>query len=217
MLHLPRWLTALEGILLFLLLPGLLALNGFHRPTLYTGLWITSLYCLWIMTRQTGFSWPRLWHGDGWSTEQKRQAIIRFLIATGLALAVLALFAPDRLFDFPRRNPTMWAMVIVFYPLISVVPQEFIYRCFFHQRYSNLLPQGWPMILSNGLCFGAMHIVLQNSVAPLLSLIGGIIFASSYQQHRSLKWASIEHAAYGCMIFTVGLGWYFFRGFTPPP
>lgn len=124
---------------------------------------------------------------------------------------------PDRLFDFPRRNPQMWAMVMVFYPLLSVVPQEFVYRSFFFRRYAALFPNPNTMIAVNALSFAAMHFVLQNWVAPLLSLIGGAIFAYGYQQHRSLKWVALEHALYGCMIFTVGLGWFFFRGFAPPP
>jgi hypothetical protein len=49
-------------------------------------------------------------------------------------------------------------------------------------------------------------------VAPLLSFICGVIVARSYSEHRALKWAVAEHAAYGCMVFTVGLGFYFLVG-----
>ena len=64
----------------------------------------------------------------------------------------------------------------------------------------------------NGLLFGFAHIILNNWIAPTIVALGGIILAYSYQQHRSLKWAVVEHALYGCWIFTVGIGWYFFTG-----
>lgn len=210
----PRWLLWTECVVLFLILPAILAHNGFHRPTLYTALWMTGLYCIGILHFSAGFSWRRMWQGDGWSRAQRHHAIRRFALATAGSLLLLALFAPERIFDFPRSNTGMWAMVMIFYPLISVVPQEFVFRSFFFTRYAPLLPQPWLLIGSNAFVFGLMHLVMQNWVAPVLSAIGGVIFAYGYTQHRSLKWASLEHAAYGCMIFTVGLGWFFFRGLS---
>jgi len=40
--------------------------------------------------------------------------------------------------------------------------------------------------------------------------VGGGLFTQNYVRYRSLKWVVIEHAAYGCAVFTVGLGQYFF-------
>lgn len=216
-MNVPRWLLALEALILFAVLPAVLAQDGFHRPTLYITLWGCCIYGFATLVYSSQWNWHALWQGAGWNRRQIREAAGRFCLATGLALILLATAAPDRLFDFPRRNPQMWAMVMVFYPLLSVVPQEFIYRCFFFRRYAVLFPNPTSLIIANALCFAAMHFVLQNWVAPLLSLIGGVIFAYGYQQHRSLKWAALEHALYGCMIFTVGLGWFFFRGLAPPP
>jgi hypothetical protein len=39
-----------------------------------------------------------------------------------------------------------------------------------------------------------------------------MMFAYSYRQHRSLKWSVIEHAVYGCFVFTAGIGFYFLIG-----
>jgi hypothetical protein len=49
-------------------------------------------------------------------------------------------------------------------------------------------------------------------VAPFLSLFVGFMLANSYAQHRSLRLVWIEHALYGCLAFTFGLGWFFYHG-----
>ncbi|MDE2029057.1 MAG: hypothetical protein KGI97_00670 [Alphaproteobacteria bacterium] len=60
--------------------------------------------------------------------------------------------------------------------------------------------------------FGFVHIVFHNPVSPLLALICGFFLAGSYMRHASLKKAAIEHALYGDMVFTAGLGVYFLVG-----
>jgi hypothetical protein len=46
----------------------------------------------------------------------------------------------------------------------------------------------------------------------VLSAAAGWIFARRYQQTRSLLATSIEHALYGVLAFTVGLGDLFYHG-----
>jgi len=57
---------------------------------------------------------------------------------------------------------------------------------------------------------------LNNWIAPTFSTVGGMIFAYGFDRHRSLKWATIEHAVYGCFVFTIGIGWLFFTGNARP-
>jgi membrane protease YdiL (CAAX protease family) len=38
------------------------------------------------------------------------------------------------------------------------------------------------------------------------TFIGGILFAYTYQKTKSTLLVSIEHAIYGCWLFTVGMG-----------
>ena len=49
-------------------------------------------------------------------------------------------------------------------------------------------------------------------LAVALCVIGGWLFADTYSRTRSLWLASAEHALYGCLVFTVGLGRYFYGG-----
>ena len=46
----------------------------------------------------------------------------------------------------------------------------------------------------------------------VLTAIGGWFFATTYARTRSLWLASFEHALYGQLVFTVGLGQYFYGG-----
>jgi membrane protease YdiL (CAAX protease family) len=104
---------------------------------------------------------------------------------------------------------------MVGYPLFSVYPQGLIYRAFFFHRYRPLLrvaPQtrSWILILVSAATFALMHILFHNWIALALTFPGGILFALRYCNTRSLCVSSLEHALYGCFLFTIGLGQFFY-------
>ena len=134
----------------------------------------------------------------------------RFLAGgTVLALAT-AWLMPDGLFALPRRDPRLWTVVMIGYPLVSVFPQEVIFRAFFHQRYRRLL--GPAVLVVGALAFAWAHVLFRNELAVLLTLPAGFLFATTYRRHRSLACAVLEHALWGDLIFTLGLGRYFYSG-----
>jgi len=55
-------------------------------------------------------------------------------------------------------------------------------------------------------------VLFLNPLAVLLTLAGGWMFAGTHRQTGSLAIAAIEHALYGCWIFTAGLGEFFYHG-----
>ncbi|WP_234730087.1 hypothetical protein [Acidocella facilis] len=61
--------------------------------------------------------------------------------------------------------------------------------------------QGWREMLRRFALCGAA-----------LTLAGGWLFARSYAATRSLTFSGVEHALYGCLVFTIGLGQYFYTG-----
>lgn len=133
------------------------------------------------------------------------------LVAASVLLLVLA-FEPEQLFSFPRRRPLLWLVVVALYPLLSAFPQELIYRGFFFKRYSALFPTGVSMVLASAGAFAWLHVIYDNAPAMFLSLVGGLVFAQTYRNSRSLFWTSVEHAAYGLLVFSIGLGHYFYNG-----
>jgi uncharacterized protein len=200
-----------EFVMLFILLPLLLFAMG-TRLSIYLTLWGAGLYALVMLWRAPDFSWRKLWHGDGWVEADKRKALIRFIVLAILLAALTLYMLPQRFMTFPAQRFPLWCAVMVLYPLLSIVPQELFFRSFYFTRYSGIVTERLLGILINGLLFGFSHIVLNNWIAPSFCVIGGMIFAHSYRQHRSLKWAVIEHTLYGNWVFTVGIGWYFFTG-----
>lgn len=199
-----------EIVALFGLVPLALLITSAPRWAIHVCLWFFTLYALYHLRRAPAFSWRRLWEGEGWPKDLKRSAVFRFLLLTPIMTALTLYLVPERFFRFPIERPVFWVAVMVLYPLLSVVPQEIMFRSFFFERYQSLLPRQGMMIAASAFVFGLGHIMFHNWVSPTLSLIGGLIFASSFACHRSLKWAALEHAAYGCFIFTLGLGWFFF-------
>jgi membrane protease YdiL (CAAX protease family) len=106
----------------------------------------------------------------------------------------------------------MWILVMVFYPLFSVYPQEIIFRAFFFHRYEKLFGNNSWLIISSGLSFGFVHLFFGNWIAVVLSCAGGIFFANTYSKTRSLLIVSMEHSIWGDFIFTIGLGIFFYSG-----
>ncbi|MFS8101888.1 CPBP family intramembrane metalloprotease [Lentzea alba] len=139
-----------------------------------------------------------------------RPILTLWAITAVAAIAIVAVLFPDQLFAFPRQQPLLWLAVMVFYPLLSVYPQELVFRAFLFERYGPAFGN-WTAAASAA-AFGFVHIIFGSWVSVVLSAAGGWIFANRYRRTRSLLAASIEHALYGMLVFTVGLGQFFFHG-----
>jgi len=118
---------------------------------------------------------------------------------------------PSKFLDLPRHHPTLWLAIMLLYPLLSVWPQEVIFRRFFFARYEKIFGTA-GLVPASALAFGFAHIIFLNWVAVVMTLGGGAIFASDYAKYRRLGLACLEHSLYGCLIFTIGLGRYFYTG-----
>jgi hypothetical protein len=59
-----------------------------------------------------------------------------------------------------------------------------------------------------------MHVIFENWIAPVLTLLGGLLFPWTYARTRSALVASVQHALFGCYLFTIGLGWFFYYAFA---
>ena len=106
----------------------------------------------------------------------------------------------------------MWAAVCLLYPLLSVYPQEIMFRTFFFHRYSDLFRRPSVAIAVNAVLFGWAHVIVHNTMAMLLTTVGGLLFASSYARSRSTLLVAVEHALYGDFVFSVGIGGMFVNG-----
>ncbi len=140
-------------------------------------------------------------------------SMLALWIVAAIAIALtLAVFSPERLLSLPRTEPLLWAFVMVFYPLFSVYPQELLFRKFLFQRYAPAFGSGWVLIAANAAAFGFAHIIFGNWIAVALTLVGGVLFGYRYRRTGSLLVVSVEHALYGCLAFTIGLGGFLYHG-----
>jgi uncharacterized protein len=184
-------------------------------------LWAWCLFCLVLLYRDPTFPRRQLWNTAPLRA-QLPSILILFVIAAALTAFAVIHFAPQTLFDMPRTHTRLWAAVIIFYPILSVWPQGVIYRIFILHRYQQLLQMKaqdhpaatWPLTLLSATAFSLMHIVFHNWIAVALTFPGGILFARRCQSTRSHPVSCFEHALYGCFLFTIGLGSYFYVRFV---
>lgn len=139
----------------------------------------------------------------------------RFALRATAVVAFLFLFCavafPDRFLILPRTKPGLWAAIMLFYPLVSALPQEFLYRRFYFARYRSLFPRPWLAAASNVFAFAFLHIIFNNWIAILFSLAGGALFTATYLRTHRLGLVWLEHSLYGLAVFTSGLGAHFYK------
>lgn len=205
-----RSLLLLEFLMIFVALPLAYRLSPVAFPALPL-LWIVAGYALRWLFRDPRFDRACLWNAAP-LPQHLRPILLIFIVAAALLWFGVHLFAPALQWSLVRHNPIFWAIVMVAYPVLSVYPQGILYRAFFFHRYAALFPGKWAMIVASAAAFAFLHIVFRNSLAVALTFAGGLLFAARYAQTGSLFTSSLEHALYGCWLFTIGLGPYFYHG-----
>jgi len=194
---------------IFVVIPALI--TALHFLPIIPILWMVTLLSIWAVFKDKTFERISLWRSPELKKNYKGMLKLFFIIAA-VMIAFIYFFMPDHLFSLIKEDPLLWALIMIFYPLLSVYPQELLYRTFFFHRYKILFHNKWQTITANALLFGYMHIIFQNWIAVVLTLLGGFLFASMYQRTHSTLFVSIAHTLYGNLIFTVGLGTYFYAG-----
>jgi hypothetical protein len=200
----------LELVLLFVLLPLGFLLSPIAIPKIPVLLLVT-LFCLRLLLGDGVFSRTALWDRPPMRAYLKTLLLRLILVGTALLLFTL-FFNPETLFNFPRSRPGFWVLVMVLYTLFSAFPQELVYRAFFFHRYRSLFRTPRQMIWASSLAFAFLHIIYQNPIGVILTIPGGYLFSHTYSRTNSLVLTGLEHALYGNLVFTVGLGLYFYRG-----
>lgn len=173
-------------------------------------LWVVAGYAWWRLLRDPRFDRVRLWNLG--ALPGRLGAILAIFAVAALAIWLgVRVFNPGLAWGLLRPHPVFWVVVMVAYPVVSVYPQGVLYRAFFFERYAVLFPGKWAMILASAAAFSFLHIIFRNWLAVGLTLAGGVLFAQRYEETGSLATSSFEHALYGCWLFTVGLGQYFYH------
>lgn len=201
-----------EVLLIYVALPLLLLLARLSWgafPVLPV-LWLAALpAALWL--RRDGLTWRDL---IGWRVPRGQGGgiLLRVTLVAVALLMLVRLWHPEWLFELPLRRPRIWLLVMLLYPLASVLPQGIVYRALWYRRYGNLFPSAPAARLAGALAFGLAHVVFGNIWAVGLTVAGGWFFGRTYERSGSLPASNLEHALCGCLVFTVGLGRLLYHG-----
>ncbi|MBR0560388.1 CPBP family glutamic-type intramembrane protease [Neokomagataea anthophila] len=193
-----------ECVLLFI--GGPIALLMLRNPQILFGtLWVSAGLAWWCTRHHAPAPVRPL-------TPHFKRLLLRFAVLAPCLLLLTRFIFPHDFLSLPRTNPKLWILVLLLYPLLSVWPQEVLYRHFLFTRYATSFNKTTTLIFMSAITFGFAHILFLNPIAIALCLIGGFLFAQDYAQHRSLRLACLEHSLYGCLLFTAGLGRFFYTG-----
>ena len=132
--------------------------------------------------------------------------IIQLVVIAILTTLYMWIMDRPNLYVVILNKPFLWLMILFVYSFFSVYPQELIYRTFFFQRYQSLFKNETLFIIINAALFSLAHLFFRKGLVMILTFIGGILFALTFQKTKSTVLVSIEHAIYGCWLFTVGMG-----------
>lgn len=205
-----RWL---EFMLLYVGLPlALLAARwvGCKVPVLPV-LWLAAYPAAVCLVRGYGWGAKEL-VGFSMTRPQAGHLLLRVAIAAAALTGGILLVAPEQLFELPRRSPSLWALVMMCYPILSVFPQGILYRGLFYARYAPLFGSERRAWLAGALAFSLAHLVFMNVWAVALTFCGGLFINRTYRKTGSLLASGLEHALYGQLVFTTGWGRFLYHG-----
>ena len=196
-------LKIIELILLFIILPISFTLNYSPILKLAFGLigFIYILYVLFKIERisikiSKDLNWTKFW----------KNTLIKFIFIAIFTSLYVWFTSRESFFSVVINKPKMWVLILLFYSIFSVFPQELIYRTFFFKRYKSIIKNEKVFIFMNAVLFSIAHLLFKNTLVLILTFIGGLLFAFSYKKTNSTLLVSIEHALFGCWLFTAGMG-----------
>jgi membrane protease YdiL (CAAX protease family) len=173
-------------------------------------LWLATWYCLWILRADPAFDRACLSNAGAFA--KSWVSIVALFAAVALVVIALVYWLQrPALFGLLRTYPWLWAIIMVLYPVLSVYPQGIVYRVFLCHRYRRWFRGESALVATSAAAFSLAHVLLHSPVAVACTFAAGVLFAWRYLKTRSLLASSFEHALYGCLMFTVGLGRYFYH------
>ncbi len=196
----------IEFFIIFILIPISFAINYSPWVKLAIGI-IGFIYIVYVLLKVENQKF-KIAKNLNWKLFF-RQTILK-LLAIALITTVFVWFTnkenKEVLFGVLLNKPKLWIFILFVYSFFSVYPQELIYRTFYFMRYDSLFKNKNLFIFINAIVFSLGHIFFNSTLVLALTFLGGLLFAFTFYKTKSTLLVSIEHAIYGCWLFTVGMG-----------
>lgn len=203
-----------EFVALFLILP--LGIAVILPPSwMFPALFVGTAVGVVLLAMTPEFRWRSLFAGMldvSWSLIG---AVGAFTFV--ISYVVMQATAPGDLFrlltqPLPRAVggwPIM-LVIAVFYPWVSALPQELVFRPLFFRRYGGLFR--WGGLWINAAVFSLAHLMYWSWIVAVITFAGGLVFAWSYERRGNFAEAVLAHSVAGVVLFAVGMGTYFYSG-----
>lgn len=200
-----RWA---EFLALFVGAPLVMAVAP-PKGALFPALALFTLGGLALIWATGDFDWPALrrgWRRISWS----RMAAFALLVGAAGFLVMKATHFDYAVNLSPERLRFL-ALLWLLYPLLSALPQELIFRALYYHRYAPLMGSERTARLVNAAVFSLAHLMYWSLIVAAMTFVGGWIFARLYRD-KGFPAALVAHALAGNVLFTVGMGAYFYSG-----
>lgn len=192
-----------EFLLIFIILPVSFVLDYPFLVKAFLAV-VGFLYVIYILVKVEGNKFkiaPNLQWKPFWTA-----VLLKFIIIAILTIGYMFLTARSDLFHILYQKPKLWVVILFAYAMFSVYPQELIYRTLYFQRYASLFDSKALLVVVNAIVFSMAHLFYRNPLVLVMTFLGGILFALTYNETKSTLLVTIEHTLYGCWLFTVGMG-----------
>ena len=121
-----------------------------------------------------------------------------------LIISMIKLFGDDLfLNDLDLKKYYFTSVLLLFYLLFSVIPQEIIFRFLFFYKYKDYFNK-FEILLLNSLVFSFCHLIYFDIYILLFSFFGNLLFTFNYIKNKSLLVVIVEHFLLGQTLIILG-------------
>ena len=121
-----------------------------------------------------------------------------------LIISMIILFGDDFfLKDLDLKKYYFTSVLLLFYLLFSVIPQEIIFRFLFFYKYKDYFNK-FEILLLNSLVFSFCHLIYFDIYILLFSFFGNLLFTFNYMKNKSLLVVIVEHFLLGQTFIILG-------------
>ena len=127
----------IEFLIIYFLIPLIVIFINFffseQKIFVFLPLFLVFFLSLYLLKKTPSFSFESL----------KKKIEWKFFFLISVIFVVSGFFYTiildsNLLFNLPKNYFVLWVLVMLFYPIFSVIPQEIIFRVLFFERYSCL-------------------------------------------------------------------------------
>ena len=121
-----------------------------------------------------------------------------------LIISMIKLFGDEFLLsNLDLKKYYFTSVLLLFYLLFSVIPQEIIFRFLFFYKYKDYFNK-FEILLLNSLVFSFCHLIYFDIYILLFSFFGNLLFMFNYMKNKSLLVVIVEHFLLGQTLIILG-------------